>query len=118
MGIPQTSFFGWLGMVATLLYKLPQVYKLYKGKTSKGVSLISYSMQTISYLPYAIHGIMIDDLPTFAMGAFSFVLNVILCMQIAFYNKYYDQTQPGYPHTTTTSTVGTSTATATELGRL
>ena len=37
---------------------------------------------------------MIDDLPTFAMGAFSFKLNVILCGQIAFYNKYYDQIQP------------------------
>ena len=94
MEIPRTSFFGWLGVVATLLYKLPQVYKLYKGKTAKGVSLISYSIQTISYLPYAIHGIMIDDLPTFAMGAFSFILNVILCMQIIFYHKYYDQIQP------------------------
>ncbi len=28
MEIPKTSFFGWLGMAATLLYKLPQVYKL------------------------------------------------------------------------------------------
>ncbi len=94
MKIPRTSFFGWLGMVVTFLYKLPQIYKLYKSKTSKGVSFISYSIQTISYLPYAIHGIMIDDLPTFAMGAFSFILNVILCMQIIFYHKYYDQIQP------------------------
>jgi uncharacterized protein with PQ loop repeat len=93
MEIPRTSFFGWLGMVTTLLYKLPQIYKLYKDKTSKGVSLISYSIQTISYLPYAIHGIMIDDLPTFSIGAFSFILNVILCMQIIFYHKYYDQIQ-------------------------
>ena len=37
---------------------------------------------------------MIEDLPTFAMGAFSFILNVILCMQIVFYHKYYDQIQP------------------------
>jgi len=94
MEIPRTSFFGWLGMVVTFLYKLPQIYKLYKGKTSKGVSLISYSIQTISYLPYAIHGIMIEDLPTFAMGAFSFILNVVLCIQIAFYHKYYDQVLP------------------------
>jgi uncharacterized protein with PQ loop repeat len=86
----QTSFFGWLGTTCTLLYKLPQIYKLYKSKTSKGVSLISYSMQTISYLPYAIHGIIIDDLPTFAMGAFSFILNVILCIQIIYYHYKYD----------------------------
>ncbi len=94
MAIPRTSFFGWLGMGATLLYKLPQIYKLYKGKTSKGVSLISYSIQTISYLPYAVHGIIIDDFPIFAMGTFSFILNVILCMQIIFYHKYYDQVLP------------------------
>ena len=97
VNIPQTSFFGWLGTTCTLLYKLPQIYKLYKSKTSKGVSLLSYSMQTMSYLPYAIHGIIINDGPTFAMGAISFILNVVLCIQIIFYHKYYDQIQPVTP---------------------
>jgi uncharacterized protein with PQ loop repeat len=87
----KSSFFGWLGTACTLLYKIPQIYKLYNSKTSKGLSLISYSIQTISYLPYVIHGIIINDSPTFAMGAFSFILNIMLCIQITYYHYKYDK---------------------------
>ena len=31
------------------------------------------------------------------MGAISFILNVVLCIQIIFYHKYYDQIQPVTP---------------------
>ena len=79
-----------MGTACTLLYKIPQIYKLYNSKTSKGLSLISYSIQTISYLPYVIHGIIINDSPTFAMGAFSFILNIMLCIQITYYHYKYD----------------------------
>ena len=78
MEIPQTSFFGWLGTTCTIVYKLPQIYKLYKFKTSKGLSIISYGIQTISYVPYVVHGIIINDAPTFAMGLFSLILNIII----------------------------------------
>ena len=95
MEIPQTSFFGWLATTCTLLYKLPQVYKLYKSKTSKGISIISFSIQTISYVPYIIHGIIINDKPTLAMGSFSFILSIILCIQICYYHRYYDVIEEG-----------------------
>tara|TARA_B100001029_G_C15055695_1_gene454170 strand:+ start:224 stop:517 length:294 start_codon:yes stop_codon:yes gene_type:complete len=94
MEIPQTSFFGWLGTSCTIIYKLPQIYKLYKSKTSKGLSITSYGVQTISYVPYIIHGIIINDLPTFAMGLFSLILNLLICFQICFYKKYYDTVLP------------------------
>ena len=88
--ILKTSFFGWLAASWTILYKLPQIYKLCKSKTSKGLSLASYFMQTISYLPYAIHGIIISDTPTFVMGIVSFFLNLLLCIQIIYYHYKYD----------------------------
>jgi uncharacterized protein with PQ loop repeat len=94
MEIIQTSFFGWLGTTCTIIYKLPQMYKLYKNKTSKGLSIMSYGIQTISYVPYVIHGIIINDLPTFAMGLFSLILNILICFQICFYKKYYDSVIP------------------------
>ena len=94
MEIPQTSFFGWLGTTCTIIYKLPQIYKLYKSKTSKGLSIISYGIQTVSYVPYVVHGIIINDPPTFAMGLFSLILNIIICLQICFYKRYYNSVQP------------------------
>ena len=94
MEIQETSFFGWLGTGCTIIYKFPQIYKLYKSKTSKGLSIISYSVQTISYVPYVIHGIIINDSPTFAMGLFSLLLNILICIQICFYKKYYDSVLP------------------------
>ena len=87
MEIPQTSFFGWLGTTCTIVYKLPQIYKLYKSKTSKGLSIMSYSIQTISYVPYVVHGIIINDLPTITLGAGALFFNLILCFQQYYYRK-------------------------------
>ena len=83
-----TSAFGWTGTVISFLYKLPQIYKFYKVKTSKGVSIISYGIQTTSYVLYTIHGYIIDDDPIIIMGLVSFMLNIILCMQFLYYSRY------------------------------
>ena len=87
-----TSIFGWLGAAITFTYKLPQIYKFYKVKTSKGVSLISYLIQTLGYVFYAIHGIIIKDNPYFTMGIVSFFLNIILCCQYIYYKRKDDRT--------------------------
>ena len=85
-----TSIFGWLAALITFIYKLPQIYTFYKGKTSKGISIISYLIQTFGYILYAIHGIIIDDHPVFITGAVSFFLNIILVSQYTYYKKQHD----------------------------
>ena len=70
----KTLLFGWGATTITFIYKLPQIYKFYKSKTSKGISIISYLIQTFGYILYAIHGIIINDPPCFTMGAISFFL--------------------------------------------
>lgn len=82
-----TSIFGWMGTSITFIYKLPQIYKFYKVKTVNGISLISYLIQTMGYVFYAIHGIIINDGPCFIMGAVSFFLNSILCCQYIYYKN-------------------------------
>ena len=67
--------FGWIGSSITILYKFPQMYKFYNKKTSEGVSIISYGIQTVGYIMYAIHGIIIKDGPIITMGGVSFFLN-------------------------------------------
>ena len=72
------SIFGWLATAGTFIYKLPQIYKLYKTKKSDDVSTSSLVIQTTGYVFYIIHGVIIDDNPTIAMGGISFIQGSIL----------------------------------------
>jgi len=83
-----TSIFGWIATSITFIYKLPQIYKFYKAKNSKGVSIISYAIQTVGYILYTIHGIIIDDDPLIVSSAISFFFNIVLCGQCIYYRKY------------------------------
>ena len=85
-----TSIFGWFAALITFIYKLPQIYTFYRAKTSKGISIISYLIQTFGYVFYAIHGVIIDDYPVFITGSVSFFLNIILVIQYTYYRKRYD----------------------------
>ena len=72
------SIFGWLATAGTFIYKIPQIYKLYKTKKSNDVSSASLIIQTTGYVLYIIHGFVIDDHPTIAMGGLSLVQGSIL----------------------------------------
>ena len=82
-----TLIFGWISVFGTFLYKLPQIYKFYKTKTSEGVSLTSYIIQTLGYVCQIIHGFIINDLPTITLGGGALILNLILCFQQYYYHK-------------------------------
>lgn len=82
-----TSIFGWIATVGTFLYKLPQIYKLYKTKSSNDVSSISLTMQTTGYVFYIVHGFIIDDYPTLVMGGISFLQGIILVILCCVYKK-------------------------------
>jgi len=79
--------FGWIGTAITIAYKLPQMYTFYKEKSSKGISIISYGIQTSSYVLYGIHGYLIEDPPVLTVSSVSLVLNLILCCQYFYYKK-------------------------------
>ena len=82
-----TLIFGWISVVGTFLYKLPQIYKFYKTKNAEGVSLTSYILQTIGYIAQILHGIIINDQPTITLGGGALFMNLILCFQQYYYRK-------------------------------
>ena len=86
--IKRTSGFGWAAMAITFIYKIPQIYKFYKTKTSTGVSVLSYMIQAGGYILYSIHGYIISDHPVIYMGITSFCMNMILCFQYLYYSNY------------------------------
>jgi MtN3 and saliva related transmembrane protein len=79
------SIFGWLVTAGTFIYKLPQIYKLYKTKSSNDVSTSSLVIQTIGYVFYIIHGVIIEDNPTITMGGISLLQGTILVVLCCLY---------------------------------
>ena len=82
-----TSIFGWIATTITFLYKLPQIYKLYKTKSSNDMSLTSLTIQTTGYVFYIVHGFTIDDHPTLVMGGISLLQGIILVFLCCVYKN-------------------------------
>lgn len=53
--------FAWIANILVFIYKLPQMYTLYKEKNTSGLSLYSFCIQLTSYVLYIIHGFLNDD---------------------------------------------------------
>lgn len=80
--------FAWIANILTFLYKLPQMYTLYREKNTRGVSLNSFYIQAISYVLYIIHGVYTqDDALSYGMIP-ALIQNIILiCMYLYFRDK-------------------------------
>ena len=71
-------YFGWIATALSVVYKIPQIYLMVKHNKSEGLSVISYLIQTLSYIFYIIHGAFIIDSPVIAMGIASLIQNIIV----------------------------------------
>lgn len=57
----QSFLFAWTANVLVFIYKLPQIYKLYKDRDTSGFSVLSYAIQSVSYCLYITHGFLNHD---------------------------------------------------------
>ena len=81
------SIYGWIASSVTLIYKLPQIYKLIKTKQSKDISVFSLITQCIGYIFYILHGVSINDIPIIFMGVGALIQNIILVILWYFYKE-------------------------------
>lgn len=84
------SLFGWIASSITVIYKIPQIVKLYKTKKSADLSIISLFIQLIGYIFYILHGYTLGDLPIISMGAGALFENIIIMIM---YYCYYENTE-------------------------
>ena len=82
-----TYIFGWIATSLSIIYKLPQIYKLYKTKESSAISIKSYSIQALSYAFYIVHGFIIFDYPIACMGVSNLLQNIIIILLCHLYKK-------------------------------
>lgn len=55
------DYFAWTANILVCVYKLPQIWKLYKDRDINGFSVLSYGIQTVSYSLYISHGFLNQD---------------------------------------------------------
>jgi uncharacterized protein with PQ loop repeat len=76
-----TRVFGWIAVCLSLTYKVPQIWKLYKTRDTRGISVISQIWQASAYGFYIIHGTLIEDPPIVFLGITSLLQSLILIAQ-------------------------------------
>ena len=81
----QKSIFGWIASSITLIYKLPQIFKLYKTKKSDDLSLFSLLIQCFCYIFYILHGNTLNDLPIMFMGGGALLETAIIVILYFYY---------------------------------
>ena len=70
-----TIIIGFIGLGFSLLVAPPQIIKLLKTKSSKGVSKLTYSFLVITILCYFIHAIGIGDLVFMLSNGINLLVN-------------------------------------------
>jgi len=83
------KIFGWVATGLSLIYKVPQIVKLYNTKDANSLSFLSLFCQLLSYSFYIVHGIIIEDLPIMTMGAISIFQSLALVVMYCYYQKIY-----------------------------
>ena len=85
-----SSVYGWVASSITLIYKLPQIYKLYKTKKSDDLSVYSLLIQSVSCVFYIIHGASVRDNPIIVMGTGALIETMVI---VGMYYLYRKQTK-------------------------
>lgn len=71
-------YIGFSALGFSLFYRIPQIYKLLKNKSSDDISVWMLHLQTISYILYIAYGVLVNDLIYIISSCLSMGQNVIL----------------------------------------
>jgi MtN3 and saliva related transmembrane protein len=80
-------YIGFTGLACSLLYRIPQMYKLYKTKSSKDISPLMINIQNVSYILYIIYGYMISDIVYIVSSAVSIFQNILILILYCTYKN-------------------------------
>ena len=82
-----TRVFGWIAVTLSLIYKFPQIYKLWKTQDTRGISVYSQIVQASAYGFYIVHGLLIEDPPVVVLGITSLSQSLVLVAQFFYYRN-------------------------------
>jgi len=81
----QATLIGMLAAICTTIAFIPQVYKIYKTKHARDLSLPMYILFSVGVLLWLVYGIIINSLPVILANGITFILCLyILAMMVKY----------------------------------
>jgi uncharacterized protein with PQ loop repeat len=84
------TLFSYLGFFFAILYRLPQIYKIYKSKKASDLSLYSYALHNGAYISFIIYLVGTNKTNEWALCSYYFMgitQNIIILSMKLHYNK-------------------------------
>lgn len=75
------------GILLSLGYRIPQIYRTYKKKSAIEISIWMIWIQNLSYVIYIVYGILIKDWVYIASSLLSICQNMIILSMRYYYRK-------------------------------
>ena len=69
---------GFSGLACSMLYRIPQIYRIWKTKRADDISVWTIHIQNTSYIIYVIYGLLIYDMVYIISSIVSIIQNVII----------------------------------------
>lgn len=78
-------YIGFAGLVCSLFYRIPQIYKIFVTKSAGDISTWMIHIQNCSYVLYIVYGYFISDIVYIISSIVSIIQNIII---LGAYFKY------------------------------
>lgn len=72
------TLLGLLGGTLTTVSFFPQVFKTWKTKSTKDVSLVMFLLLTVGIMIWIVYGFLIGSLPIIVSNSVSFILSLVI----------------------------------------
>ena len=79
----------------SLIYRIPQIYEIYKTESAEDISTWMLIIQNLSYVLYVTYGVFVHDWIYIASSVLSFVQNLIIYFMKMYYRRKH-QIQEGF----------------------
>ena len=103
-------WFGWAGGAVNVFHVLPQMFRIYKTKSVKDISINSFLIKFLAAFLYTIHGFLIWDMPLLVMTGIVLLQYGVIIFQYKYFEKN-SKCGVDTAESTTTTTLPTSTET-------
>lgn len=80
-------YIGFAGLACSFIYRIPQMYKIIKTKSSKDISPWMLHIQSISYIFYIIYASQIWDIVNIISGSISIAQNFMVFFLYLYFSK-------------------------------
>lgn len=81
------DFLGFSAGICVTISVIPQIWKVWKTKKVKDISLLTFSVLTFGIALWVVYGVLKNDMPIIVTNSISLLLNIVMVYFIIYYEK-------------------------------